>query len=268
MINLKRGKGPEIHIKKGINKPVNKKINIIPSNKIRKLIVLSGILDKIPVTANVFFIVSLAIELILIIAGFIDFNIIPAAIFLILEYLILLKLQNNRLQNVYLQLEKFIHRCCDLGYTDITEIFGSIYQDFNGAFSKDLANCYMEAKKTGNKEQAVQTLKNKYDIEYLNFCIDTLQMIKQNSKEVTVSTEFLCRQTKNKVKLVETTVNKMNNAKADVALSCVLCIGIMSVTGYIFNASLIGFLSTKTGIVFFIIFILLFIHILSMFYKE
>lgn len=271
MISLKRKKGPEIYFNKGINRLINKKVNIIPSNKIRKLIILSGILNKIPVTANVFFIVSLVIEIILIITGFIifpDFNIIPAAIFLILKYLILLQMQNNRLRNVYSQLEKFVDRCCNLGYTDITEIFGNIYQDFNGAFSKDLASCYVEAKKTGNKEQAVQTLKNKYDIEYLSFCIDTLQMIKKSSKEVIVSTEFLCRQTKNKVKLVENTIYMMNNAKKDALLSCGLCIGIMNVTGYIFNVPIIGILDTKTGVLFFVIFILLFIRILFMSYKE
>lgn len=205
---------PEIHIDKKIQ---NKNINTNTASL--KILRLAGI----NISRNIAIFILIC-ELLVsgIIGSFIykPLTFILPAMAIILEYLYLNRRKQKRIINVYDQMDKFMKRCSNEIYDDLALFFGLIYTEFNGNLSKDLEDCYIEATQTKNSKKALDNFKSKYESGYLNFCLDTLQIIKQ--KETKVSSDYLIKQTKSKVALVKEAYKTQLACKTDIVMSVVL----------------------------------------------
>lgn len=238
----------------------------IPLKRIQSIIRLSGI----QINGDYFIIISFIISLLLGIVGYFIYpmlSIMLPLLFLLIEYILLSINRNKRLLCVYDQLELFINKCSHVNYIHIVDLISNIYGDFTGSFRDDLESCYIESKRTGNKDIALVHFKEKYDIAYLNFCIDTLQLVK-GKKDINIPTDFLEYQTKSKVALIKETTNYFMNTKIDICITGLCCGLIITLMSFIFKFNIMSFIMNGIGFPLTIITILVFLWGLFTTYQE
>lgn len=269
---LKKGKNkvPNIYInnKKFKLNTLDKKDKYF--KKIKKAIYISGILDKIPININIFLGIIFLLGIIMGGIGYIikpELSIIFMISTYIIEYITIMKMRSNRVISIYNQLEKFIKVCNKEIYIHIVDLFGRIYQDFEGDLRIGLETCYIESERIGDKDKALVHFKERYSIPYLDFCIDTFQKIKSN-KDINISTNFIYAQAKIKSNLVSETITSLSNTKLDMCIVLLCSLIICSSIIFLFKISLIDIFSNIFIIIGLIIIGVLFIWGLLTSYNE
>lgn len=179
-----------------------------------------------------------------------------AGIFVMLIYLINNSRKNKRVKDLYEQLDKFMKRCCNDGYNDLALYFGTTYTNYEGSLSKAMEKCYMTAVRTNDSKRALKEFKDTYKLAYFNFCIDTLQTIK--SSGVQISTDYLYKQTKNKLTNIQSAYKEQSAAKTDIILASVNSIILFILMNHLLGMKTALFF-TPIGIILSIILVLLFI---------
>jgi len=171
----------ELEEKENTFQDINKKTNRI--NQIYALIGHAGILEKIPSFSEAGFLLiisSIAILLVLIFSFIrnITVGFIIGIAFIISIIYILNVIAYNRKTKLESQLLQFANACASasLQYSNIIDIMGSIYDQFTYPLREGLELCYVEAKQTNNKSEALRHLKDRYNSTQFSFVIDNMEL--------------------------------------------------------------------------------------------
>jgi len=143
----------------------------------------TGLLEKIPGFSELGLVmfVLCAATIILIYVGImrgILAGLIVAGAFLVVVYYLIDMVAYNRKIRLETQLLQFVNACSSASsqYSNIIDIFGVIYDQFSSPLREGLEACYIEAKKTNNKELALRHFKEKYNSTQLAFIVDNMEM--------------------------------------------------------------------------------------------
>lgn len=156
-----------------------KKDNII--DKIYLLITKTGVTDKIPGFSEASFLIILVVFLSLCfgIVTYLRNAIVGIAsvgfLFVIIFYILSLFAYDRKMK-LESQLLPFVNACASasLQFSNIIDIFGAIYDQFDYPLREGLEYAYVEAKASGREDIALDKLKDRYDSNQFNFVIDNL----------------------------------------------------------------------------------------------
>lgn len=151
--------------------------------KLYQQIAMTGVVEKIPGFSEMSFLITVIIVDILLALfvwwkrGLLTAAII-AVVFLIVMWYTLSLLTYNRRMKLESQLLLFINACtsASMQYSSLVDIFGAIYEQFKNPLRDALEACYVEAKQTSNKEQAIKHLVEKFDSPQFAFVIENLEL--------------------------------------------------------------------------------------------
>lgn len=181
---------------------------------------------------------------------------IAPVIFIMFVYLINNSRKNKKIKDLYEQMDKFMKRCCNDSYNDLALYFGTIYTNFEGNLSKAMEKCYMTAIQSNDSNRALKEFKGTYGLEYFSFCIDTLQTIKSN--EVQISADYLYKQTKSRLGMIQMVHKEKTQSRADIILLTIFSAILIILMNYLFEMNPALFF-TPIGIILSIILVILFL---------
>lgn len=209
-----------------------KKMSFI--GKIYALITASGIIETVPGFSESAFLATL-IALALIIFTVVSFfrnaiiGLVFAAVFLLVTWYTLDLIAYNRKMKLEKQLLQFTNACASasLQYSNIIDIFGAIYDQFESPLREGLETCYVEAKSDNDKEAAIKHLQEKYNSSQFNFVIDNLQLC----SSVTGDYYAVSRDISETISIYSQSHEKkrtlLRNAKVNISLMFVVALGIL-----------------------------------------
>lgn len=202
---------------------VRKRKSKNPIIKFYNNIALSGITEKVPGFSEVgFAVVIFTFMLLILVVTSVKISLIAglatAFVFAIIVFYSLSLLAYNRRINLEKQLLQFTNACASasMQYTNIIDIFGIIYEQFNSPLKEALERCYIEAKQTSNKELALKHLEDKFDSTQFNFVIDNMELC----SAITGDYYSTARDVSNTIAIYSTSYEKkralLRNAKANI----------------------------------------------------
>ena len=194
--------------------------------KIYALITASGIIETVPGFSESAFLATLA-ALTLVIFTVVSFfrnaiiGLVFAAVFLLITWYTLDLIAYNRKMKLEKQLLQFTNACASasLQYSNIIDIFGAIYDQFESPLREGLEACYVEAKSDNDKEAAIKHLQEKYNSSQFNFVIDNLQLCSSVTGDY-YSVSIYSQSHEKKRTL-------LRNAKVNISLMFVVALGIL-----------------------------------------
>lgn len=202
--------------------------------KIYALITASGIIETIPGFSESAFLVTLiAIDLILFITiSFFRNAVIGfafAIVFLVLVWYVLDLIAYNRKMKLEKQLLQFTNACASasLQYSNIIDIFGAIYDQFESPLREGLESCYVEAKSDNDKEIAIRHLQEKYNSAQFNFVIDNLQLCSSVTGDYYTTSRDISETISIYSQSHEKKRTLLRNAKVNISLMFVVALGIL-----------------------------------------
>lgn len=202
--------------------------------KIYALITASGIIETVPGFSESAFLATLA-ALTLVIFTVVSFfrnaiiGLVFAAVFLLITWYTLDLIAYNRKMKLEKQLLQFTNACASasLQYSNIIDIFGAIYDQFESPLREGLEACYVEAKSDNDKEAAIKHLQEKYNSSQFNFVIDNLQLC----SSVTGDYYSVSRDISETISIYSQSHEKkrtlLRNAKVNISLMFVVALGIL-----------------------------------------
>lgn len=202
--------------------------------KIYALITASGIIETIPGFSESAFLATLiAITLIIIavIAFFrnIAIGLVFAGVFLIIVWYTLDLIAYNRKMKLEKQLLQFTNACASasLQYSNIIDIFGAIYDQFESPLREGLESCYVEAKSDNDKEAAIRHMQEKYNSSQFNFVIDNLQLCSSVTGDYYTTSRDISETISIYSQSHEKKRTLLRNAKVNISLMFIVALGIL-----------------------------------------
>lgn len=260
----------EIENNKGIiNSSVSQK-DIPLLSKIYRRIEMTGIPSKFPTFSELAFII-LILLLGIIFAAIVGYftssvvTIVFAASYLFLIWYALGIIVYSRKLNVDSQLLQFTNSAASASrqYSNVIDIIGAIYDQFEGPFREALEECYVEAKTTNDSDMAFTHLKQKFDSVQLAFVIDNFTMCSTSTGDYyTVATD-LSKTVSIYSSSHEKKATTLRNAKVNVSVMFVIAIAIIYSLGSFFENGLSVMLQTTIGNILCILLILVYIFGMS-----
>lgn len=259
----------ELEKRKGVlEEDENKKIPII--TKIYKRIEMTGISKKIPTFSELTFLICVIVVgvIIVVVLNMFTFGLVALTFLGIYTFLIWYGLGiivYQRKLNVDSQLLQFTNSCASASrqYSNIVDIIGAIYDQFEGPFREALEACYVEAKTKNDSKTAFLHLKKSFDSLQLAFVIDNLIMCSTSTGDYyTVATDL-----SKTVAIYATSHEKMattlRNAKLNISVMFIVACVIMYSLGTFFENGLSAILGTAIGLILCMILILIYIFGMS-----
>lgn len=245
-----------------------KKIPLV--SKIYRRIEMTGITNKFPAFSELSFIILvflvgivLAIVMKFMTSWLVALIFLGAYLFLI-WYALGIVVYNRKL-NVDSQLLQFTNSAASASrqYSNVIDIIGAIYDQFEGPFREALEACYVEAKTTNDSETAFTHLKQKFDSTQLSFVIDNFTMCSASTGDYyTVATDL-----SKTVSIYSTSHEKkattLRNAKINISVMFVIAMIIIYSLGSFFENGLSAILGTPIGNILCIILVLIYIFGMS-----
>lgn len=144
---------------------------------------MTGIPEKIPGFSELSMI-AVMVFLTLTVFGVVTFlrtlfvGTVSALVFVIILWYTISLLIYQRKVSLERQLLQFTNACASasLQYSNIIDIFGAVYDQFDSPLRESLEACYIEAKQTNNKELALKHLEDRYNSAQFCFVIDNLDL--------------------------------------------------------------------------------------------
>lgn len=202
--------------------------------KIYALITASGIIETVPGFSEAAFLATLiAIDVIIFAVVTFFRNIIIgtlfAIVFLILTWYVLDLIAYNRKMKLEKQLLQFTNACASasLQYSNIIDIFGAIYDQFESPLREGLESCYVEAKSDNDKEAAIRHLQEKYNSSQFNFVIDNLQLCSSVTGDYYATSRDISETISIYSQSHEKKRTLLRNAKVNISLMFVVALGIL-----------------------------------------
>ena len=132
-------------------------------------------------------------------------------------------------------------------YGSLIDIFGGIYNQFEGPLRTALQDCYVEAKKTNNSRRALENLKSRFSSKRFAFIIDSFMIcdnttsnFRETAKKITANEKHY-QDAHNKILI------SLRNARISIVVLAVLCILIMYYIAVFFGGSLSSILNSTIG---------------------
>lgn len=152
-------------------------------SRIYDFIAQSGIVEKIPGFSETLFLLSITVFSIILFGvllytrGIIVAIVITLGILVVLYYSLSLSIYTRRI-SVEKQLLQLSNACASasMQYSNIIDIFGTIYDQFSGVLREGLEACYVEAKQTNNTEQALHNLKRRIKSKQFLFLVNNFEL--------------------------------------------------------------------------------------------
>lgn len=189
---------------------------------------------------------------------------VTVAYFCILLYLLNILAYKRKIQ-VEVQLLDFVNTVATASrqYSNLIDIFGATYESFNGALSKALEECYVEAHVLNNNDIAIQHLKDKFDSIQFAFILDNLLLCsKETGDYFSVSTD-LSKTVSIYIYSHEKKQAILKNAKITLTIMAILTVGIIYILG-MFLGGVDLLIVTTGGTIVLIAMILLYFYGLNM----
>jgi len=154
--------------------------------------ILPGLSESSLITAIV--VIDIALSAIMWRYRGIFFGIIFGIVFLVIFWYTISLVAYNRVIKLERQLMEFANACASSSvvHTNLIDIFGSVYDQFESPLKDALEECYIEAKQTNNKDQALEHLKRTFDSTQFSFVIDNLAMSAKISEDYTEAAKNVC----------------------------------------------------------------------------
>lgn len=209
-----------------------RKLSII--TKIYSLIEQSGIIEKIPGFSELAFIILfLSIDIFIFSFFFykrgLQIGLIIAGLFILIIYYLLTLLAYNRKLSVEKQLLQFINACASasMQYSNIIDIFGTVYEQFTGPLREGLLACYVEAKQDNERDVALRNLTARFNSTHFTFVINNLELC----SSVTGDYYSVARDISDTIAIYNTSHEKkvtlLRNAKLNITIMFVISLGIL-----------------------------------------
>jgi len=260
----------DIEERRGVLNSNDSKRKIPIISKIYKRIEMTGITLKIPAFSEMTFlivVIGVALVIGLLTTLFLSplVALVAMASFLILIWYALGILIYNRRLNVDSQLLQFTNSAASASrqYSNIIDIIGAIYDQFEGAFREALEACYVEAKTTNDSSLAFTHLKQKFDSLQLAFVIDNLIMCSASTGDYYVVATDLSKTVAIYANSHEKMATTLRNAKLNISIMFVVAIVIMYSLGTFFESGLTVVFGSPIGIILCIILVLIYIFGIS-----
>lgn len=158
----------------------------LKDNKISKLyrmISMTGISEKIPGFSELGLIILFGfITVVLFVIIAVLRNLFVALVisisFIVIGWYTLSLIIYSRKCNLERQLLQFINACASasMEYSNIIDIFGAIYEQFDNPLRDAIEQCYVEAKKFNDKQIAIKHMEERFDSDQFAFVIDNMEL--------------------------------------------------------------------------------------------
>lgn len=203
--------------------------------KMYALISKTGVIEKIPGFSEAGFIVCvIAVDLCLFAwmtfsKGLVTGAVSATAFVIVVCYCLSLAAYNRKVK-LERQLLQFTNACASasLQYSNIIDIFGTIYDQFSSPLKEGLEACYVEAKQTNNKELALRHLKEKYDSVQFSFVVDNMELCSLK----TGNYYSVARDIAEPISIFNTSYEKkrvlLRNAKINITVMFCVAVGILA----------------------------------------
>lgn len=260
----------EIENNRGIlNSSVNQK-DIPFLSKIYRRIEMTGIPSMFPAFSELMFLVLITFIgiMLTVVVRFFTSSIVmivfAVSYFFLIWYALGIIVYNRKL-NVDSQLLQFTNSAASASrqYSNVVDIIGAIYDQFEGPFREALEACYVEAKTTNDSDLAFIHLKQKFDSVQLAFVIDNFTMCSASTGDYyTVATD-LSKTVSIYSSSHEKKATTLRNAKVNITVMFVIAVAIIYALGSFFENGLSVMLGTPVGNILCIILLLVYIFGMS-----
>lgn len=239
--------------------------------KIYRLISMSGIPNRIPGFSETAFLVLMVIVDLAIFAGmsFQSSILAGAVVVVVFDFIVYYLMQimiYNRAIIVEDQMIDFINLVASTSrqYSNIIDIFGSIYEKFKDPLKTALEEAYVEEKQINNLDVTLYHLKEKFDSVQFEFIIDNLLLCsKENGQYFDVAMDlsaianvyYSSFQKKKQI---------LRQAKINLTVMLVLCIGIMIMMGQFIGGGVVAMVTSTSGIIICSVMVLIYLYAMNM----
>lgn len=239
--------------------------------KIYRLISMSGIPNKLPGFSETAFLVLMVIVDLVIFAGmsFQSSILAGAVVLVVFDFIVYYLMQimiYNRAIIVEDQMIDFINLVASTSrqYSNIIDIFGSIYEKFKDPLKTALEEAYVEEKQINNLDVTLYHLKEKFDSVQFEFIIDNLLLCsKENGQYFDVAMDlsaianvyYSSFQKKKQI---------LRQAKINLTIMLALFIGIMIMMGQFIGGGVVAMVTSTSGIIICSIMALIYLYAMNM----
>ena len=239
--------------------------------KIYRLISMSGIPNKLPGFSETAFLVLMVIIDLVIFAGmsFQSSILAGAVVVVVFDFIVYYLMQimiYNRAIIVEDQMIDFINLVASTSrqYSNIIDIFGSIYEKFKDPLKTALEEAYVEEKQINNLDVTLYHLKEKFDSVQFEFVIDNLLLCsKENGQYFDVAMDlsaianvyYSSFQKKKQI---------LRQAKINLTIMLALSIGIMIMMGQFIGGGVVAMVTSTSGIIICSIMALIYLYAMNM----
>ena len=239
--------------------------------KIYRLISMSGIPNKLPGFSETAFLVLMVIVDLVIFAGmsFQSSILAGAVVLVVFDFIVYYLMQimiYNRAIVVEDQMIDFINLVASTSrqYSNIIDIFGSIYEKFKDPLKTALEEAYVEEKQINNLDVTLYHLKEKFDSVQFEFVIDNLLLCsKENGQYFDVAMDlsaianvyYSSFQKKKQI---------LRQAKINLTIMLALSIGIMIMMGQFIGGGVVAMVTSTSGIIICSIMALIYLYAMNM----
>lgn len=223
-------------------------------SKLYKKIRMTGISTKFPGFSEVTFIAAVLLLGILLFTVITIFasaavGLVTTSVYLVGMWYLLDLIAYNRRMNVESQLLQFTNACASASrqYSNIVDIIGSVYDQFNGPFREALQECYVEAKTSNDKNLAFTHLKERFDSIQFSFVVDNFDMCSSSTGDYYEIATDLAKTVSIFSSSHERKAVTLRNAKINIAAMFIIALVIIYSLGAFFDSGVSVILHTVIG---------------------